>query len=74
MWVIFGDFALALSWQWSEVTVRWQVRTLTGHDGAVATVAISPDGKRVASGAYDELVKIWDFATGAEVSTFEQVR
>jgi len=38
----------------------------------VATVAISPDGKRV--GAYDELVKIWDFATGAEVSTFEQVR
>ena len=41
--------------------------TLKGHTGQVYTVAFSPDGKRVASGSSDRLVKIWDAATGSEV-------
>jgi WD40 repeat protein len=60
--------------EWSEVTVCWQVHTLTGHRGTVYSVAISRDGKRVVSGSEDALVKIWDFGTGAEVSSFVGVR
>ena len=44
--------------------------TLIGHDGGVNTVAFSPDGKRIVSGSDDRLVKIWDVATGAAVSSF----
>ena len=37
--------------------------------GPVSSVALSKDGKRIVSGSYDNLVKIWDAATGAEVSS-----
>jgi WD40 repeat protein len=49
--------------------VRWQVCTLRGHTRAVYSVAISPDGKWIVSGSQDRLVKIWNAATGAEVSS-----
>ena len=44
------------------------MRALTGHTDSVFSVAFSPDGTRVVSGSTDWLVKIWDAATGAEVS------
>jgi serine/threonine protein kinase/WD40 repeat protein/tetratricopeptide (TPR) repeat protein len=37
---------------------------LSGHDRGVACVAFSPDGKVLASGSKDRLVKLWDVATG----------
>jgi WD40 repeat protein len=45
----------------------WQECTLTGHSGEVTSVAFSPDGTRVVSGSWDQLVKIWSSETGAEV-------
>ena len=50
------------------------MRTLTGHSDWVLSVAFSPDGKRVASGSGDGLVKIWDTKTGVQVSSFVEVR
>ena len=47
----------------------WQVGTLRGHEDAVNAVAFSPDGKRVVSGSRDNIVKIWDAATEAVVSS-----
>ena len=67
-------FCSCLCWKWSEATVRWQVLTLLGHSDSVYTVAISADGKRIVSGSTDKLVKIWDAATGVQVSSFVGVR
>jgi WD40 repeat protein/DNA-directed RNA polymerase subunit RPC12/RpoP len=39
-------------------------RTLTGHTDWVTSVAVSPDGKWVASGSHDQTVKVWDLETG----------
>jgi len=43
------------------------VCTLTGHSYDVTLAAFSKDGKRVVSGSWDYLVKIWNSETGAEV-------
>ena len=37
-------------------------RTLTGHDDWVRSVCISPDGRTLVSGSYDN--KIWNLETG----------
>jgi WD40 repeat protein len=37
---------------------------LIGHTGLVLSVAVSPDGKWIASGSADKMVKIWDLQTG----------
>ncbi|MBV9958469.1 MAG: PD40 domain-containing protein, partial [Acidobacteria bacterium] len=40
-----------------------------GHDGAVLSVAVSPDGQYVASGGMDHLVKLWRVSDGSLVAT-----
>lgn len=44
-------------------------RTLKGHSGWVTGVAFSADGRRLASGSWDQSVKFWDVRTGQAVST-----
>lgn len=46
-------------------------RKLSGHKNWVNTVAVSPDGKWVASGGDDNLVKVWDPQTGTCLKTLE---
>jgi WD40 repeat protein/serine/threonine protein kinase len=43
--------------------------TLRGHTGA--SVAFSPDGKRLASGSWDNTVAVWDTTSGQEAITLK---
>ncbi|HUP38394.1 MAG TPA: hypothetical protein VNC82_23440 [Candidatus Limnocylindria bacterium] len=65
-----ADGRLGLTADWQARTVRiWDLRTraclhvLEGHSAAVATVAVTADGKRAVSGGEDGL-RVWDVATG----------
>ena len=44
-------------------------RTLKGHSGWVTAVAFNPDGRRLASGSWDQSVKSWEVSTGEQLST-----
>src|SRR5262249_20226155 len=51
-----------------RVVRLWDVGTgslvarLEGHEGKVKCLAFSPDGTRLAPGAYDQMVRLWDVA------------
>ena len=45
------------------------LNTLTGHTGNVTSIAFSPDGTILASGSWDDTVRVWDAATGDTLNT-----
>ncbi|MBD2529526.1 serine/threonine protein kinase [Nostoc flagelliforme FACHB-838] len=53
------------------------VNTLPGHENSVLSVAVSPDGKTIASSGGNRTIKLWDLATGKQISSlnghFQQV-
>jgi len=57
-----------------EQKVDWQVCTLPFATPCIR-VAISPDGKRVVTGASEDdgAVQIWDVETAAKVSSWAEV-
>jgi WD40 repeat protein len=48
-----------------------QLVTQTGHTDAILAVAFSPDGQLLASGSWDNTVKLWNPTTGSELATLK---
>jgi len=69
----FSSDGLRLAACSSETTRVWDtyrmelLADLDGHQGPISAAALSPDGKRVATGGVDGGVRVWDVATGSEL-------
>ncbi|MBD2771613.1 serine/threonine-protein kinase [Iningainema tapete] len=51
---------------------NWRlVSTLNGHSGSVFSVAISPDGKTLASCSHDNTIKLWNLTTEQKICTLK---
>ncbi len=51
---------------------NWRlVHTLKGHSNSVQSVAISPNGKTLASGSDDKTIKLWNLTTGQQLRTLK---
>lgn len=50
------------------------LKVLSGHTGWVWAVSFSPDGQILASGSYDETIKLWNVHTGECLKTLRAER
>ena len=46
-----------------------ELNLLTGHTSSVDSVSFSPDGKTIATGSWDDTVRLWDTETGENIRT-----
>jgi WD40 repeat protein len=56
-------------WFYLDRLRQADLRTMSGHALVIHGVAYSPDGRLIASAGADQIVKVWDTATGREVRT-----
>jgi WD40 repeat protein len=68
--VIGGGMSLARTWD--TASGKFVHAFGQGHLAAVTCLAYQPDGKRLATGSHDRVVKVWDVATGELVFTVEK--
>ena len=52
-----------------DTTTYQEIALLTGHTSWVNSVAFSPDGNTLASGSYDNTIRLWDGITGEHKHT-----
>ena len=58
------DFAVEI---W-DLASRERLHRLEGHEGQVNGLAVSPDGRLLASAAWDGAIRLWDIETGAALA------
>lgn len=54
-------------WKVWNVDARVEIRSVAGHTGSVPAVALSRDGKWLASGGFDRTLKLWDMEKPADL-------
>ena len=55
---------------WHPSAEKAPIARMNGHQAAVNHLSFSPDGRYIASAAFDKLVKLWDGRTGKFLVTF----
>jgi WD40 repeat protein len=65
IWKLEGDGGAAAPAPAGPLVATWQ-----GHTAPVNCLALSPDGRTVVSGSYDNTVRLWDVVTGMEIKQF----
>lgn len=54
--------------QWDTATGKL-IRTFEGHKDALYALALSPEGKTLATGSYDQKIKLWEVSSAKELKT-----
>jgi WD40 repeat protein len=72
-WTLFAALAVVLGLDPSgaqEKSGTQIVATFKGHTEPVYSVAFTPDGKYLATGSFDNTIKLWEVATGKEAKNY----
>jgi WD40 repeat protein len=69
--LISADYHGKLIWWQGDADAPKPLREVEAHKGWARAVAVSPDGKTVASCGNDNAVRLWNAADGAAVRTLE---
>jgi hypothetical protein len=54
---------------WETNETHLVIRSFAAHKDAIYSMALSPDDKILATGSYDQKIKLWDAETGKELRT-----
>jgi len=54
---------------WETNLTHSLIRSFAAHKDAIYSMALSPDDKILATGSYDQKIKLWDVETGKELKT-----
>ena len=65
--------AAGIDWSFTlyKLKTGQATRTIRQHKGQVAAITFSPDRRTLATGSWDETVRLWDLATGLEIACFQ---